>query len=866
MRQRFVVKFAHGAVTLIGLGLATICHGQTPPPFAVALPAAASAAEALVPPKALTATTIEYPVDAPEQASPVVVKIKIVVDSTGNVKKVEPLPPAQSPFDAAVVAAAKNFRFSPASYKGKAVAVEIVFSHTFFPPVKSSFAASKPGGPLLDSLLRGRLVEKGTRVPVTGATVDALINGLHYSGEADMRGRFRLAVPAGEAIVTVHAAGYKAFLQREKLVSRQELAIAYYVERERYDPYEILVFGEKKRDEISRITLKGAEIRQVPGTFGDPFRVIQALPGVSSIVSLLPFPVVRGASPGSTGYLVDGTRVPLLYHLLAGPSVIHPEFIDEVQFYPGMAPVLYGGYSAGIVDGRTRRAYRDEKVVDFDVNMLQAGAFVRHPVPMIDATASVAGRIGYPGTLISLATDQVSLSYWDYQLRLDGGTTRKGWTVFAFGAADTVSTPAAGTPPETVKPPLEPSLRLAFHRLDLRYQLTDNKWEHNYRVVAGVDESLAGTTKIGTYLVEPILRWKYRPNPDTEVIVGTEGSFRYLMAADITPTQDPELSLFGQDLSKQYVASALTEVLWRPTPRWLVRPGVRVDWRHDGTTAATGVDPRLTVRYHLLSLDLPQDATKGDDRSVWLKGGIGVFHQPPRFFLPLPGLDVMPLRFGLLRSIQSSLGVEIPVTDGVGLNVEGYFNYMDPVVFDLQTNPQSIINLGPSVMPGSLPDPNSSNQNQAQQTFDRLFLPQRGRAYGIETLLRRQSRHGLYGWIAYTLSMSERENLGSWAPYDYDRTHLLNVVAGLPLPRNWDVGVRFQYQSGKPATTTYGFNTARTDGYLRIDIRIDKRAVWNKWLFDFYVDLTNVTLLPEEVSPGDTIRYVLPTVGVRGRF
>ena len=75
-----------------------------------------------------------------------------------------------------------------------------------------------------------------------------------------------------------------------------------------------------------------------------------------------------------------------------------------------------------------------------------------------------------------------------------------------------------------------------------------------------------------------------------------------------------------------------------------------------------------------------------------------------------------------------------------------------------------------------------------------------------------------------------------------------------------------QYQSGKPATTTYGYNTARTDGYFRIDARIDKRAVWNKWLFDFYVDLTNVSLFPEEIVPGATIRYVLPTVGIRGRL
>ena len=32
------------------------------------------------------------------------------------------------------------------------------------------------------------------------------------------------------------------------------------------------------------------------------------------------------------------------------------------------------------------------------------------------------------------------------------------------------------------------------------------------------------------------------------------------------------------------------------------------------------------------------------------------------------------------------------------------------------------------------------------------------------------------------------------------------------------------------------------------------------------VDITNIALLPEEVTPGNTIRYVLPTVGLRGRI
>jgi len=231
--------------------------------------------------------------------------------------------------------------------------------------------------------------------------------------------------------------------------------------------------------------------------------------------------------------------------------------------------------------------------------------------------------------------------------------------------------------------------------------------------------------------------------------------------------------------------------------------------------------------------------------------------------LPLPGLDLMPLKYGLLRSIQSSLGAEMPLPWRLSVGVEGYFSYLDPTIFDLAFNAADLNTLGNSSLFPTTTEPSAS---RAQEILDRLTEPQTGRAYGLEVLVRRQAKTGLYGWVSYTVSRSERERSAKWAAYDFDRTHLVNVVLGMPLPRNWDLGLRLQYQSGRPATTTYGYNTARTDGYVRIDLRVDKRAIYKGWLLDFYVDLINAAILPEEVLPGRKIRYVLPSMGLRGRF
>ena len=369
---------------------------------------------------------------------------------------------------------------------------------------------------------------------------------------------------------------------------------------------------------------------------------------------------------------------------------------------------------------------------------------------------------------------------------------------------------------------------------------------------------------MSSWTVQPTARWRWTPSSKLSFVTGVEGSYTTVAhGGETSPLDELTLDSITKDINDVYIGSGLLEALWRPSPSWLIRPGVRSDVWDDRATTRVGVDPRLTLRYKIGTRDLPDVPPDSDASGVWLKSSFGVYHQPTRFVLPLPGLDAMPLRYGLLRSYQASFGAEVPLAERIAITAEAFANYLDPTVFDLVVNAEDLNTAAnTSVFPTTtMPDP-----SEVQEILDRLIVPQRGRAYGAEFLLRRRARTGVFGWVSYTLSRAERRKDGEWVPYDFDRTHLLNVVMGLPLPRNWDIGLRAQYNSGKPATTTSGYNAARTNGYVRFDLRIDKRAVWNNWLLDFYVDIINTTLLPEEVSPGNTIRYVLPTLGVRGRF
>ena len=52
----------------------------------------------------------------------------------------------------------------------------------------------------------------------------------------------------------------------------------------------------------------------------------------------------------------------------------------------------------------------------------------------------------------------------------------------------------------------------------------------------------------------------------------------------------------------------------------------------DTLTVSRPAPAKLAIR------TLPDVRPDSDESAVWLKGGLGVYHQPPRFVLPVPGL------------------------------------------------------------------------------------------------------------------------------------------------------------------------------------------------------------------------------------
>ncbi|MFZ5895366.1 MAG: TonB family protein [Myxococcota bacterium] len=655
-------------------------------------------------------------------------------------------------------------------------------------------------------------------------------------------------------------------------------------------PAEVLVLGQ--RPEPSRsATLSRAEVRQIPGTFGDPFRAIEALPGVTPVVSGLPFFFVRGAPPGNVGYFLDGVQLPLLFHVGAGPSIVHPGLIERVDLFPGGYPARFGRFAGGIVSGET--ALPSSSVHgEYNVRLFDAGALLEAPFAEGRGSALVSGRYSYTALLLSLLSPDYTLSYWDYQARLgyDVGK-RDRLTLFAFGSYDYLGQKANDT-----------TLTLfgtEFHRVDVRHDHALARGGNlRNAFTLGIDRS---ETQEGRFVRSRSAATRTELDlplsSTTRLRAGSNLSLAYydieLGPADLSSTVNSIAALFPSRTDMALGVRA--DVVWQALPRLDVTPGVRIDLYGSEGTTAIGIDPRLSLRTELT-------------KRIHLNAALGIAHQPPAFVVPLPGFQPGGLRGGLQRALQESFGVEAELGAGTTASAtlfqNAFFQMSDPLgateprvagcppgAFPTQTlaGDRLIQATNPPPCrdrfdPGTLGPDNSGGGGQAStgggngaRVLRAFEVRTMGQSYGLELYIKRALTSKLGGFLSYTLSRSTRSFENRRYVATFDRTHVFNAALAYDLGRGFRAGGRVMFYTGLPAVATPDNpDGGRLPAFFRLDLRLEKR--WrlgeNAWI-SAVAEWLNATLSKEALSTRCTLAgceamtigpITIPSLGVEGGF
>ncbi|MBU1675248.1 TonB-dependent receptor, partial [bacterium] len=629
--------------------------------------------------------------------------------------------------------------------------------------------------------------------------------------------------------------------------------------------------------EVTRRALSREEIRVLPGFGGDAIKSVQALPGVARPGMFDQGAIiVRGSGQFDTRYYLDGIDIPLLFHYGGVKSTYNTLYLASVDLYPGGFNTRYGGCVGGVIEvkGRPGRAGRWRRAVD--VSLLDSSILAEGPLGD-DFALLINARRSYAGEVLDAAlsgTDDVRMAvvpyYWDLVGRLDwwaGADDHLFLTVFAAKDRMELIFPDESEGSSDVTEATDAiDMDLYFDRFILGWDRDIGPDLHNELRACCGNSSESGhvfgffrfESDVPLYAVRDELSW--RPSDRVKTRLGVD-----MVWAPV----DYEVEVVGWPASlaamtfSDHAAYANAEL--RLHDRLLLVPGARYDnYRHldEGKPSF-----RLTGRYDL-------------DESHTLTAAAGTYNQGPQPIGhstdPVYGNPALPPTL----ATHLTLGDEWRVSRRVSAKLEAYYNTQRqiPVFAD---------------------------------SLDLNFLPDAdGRMFGLEMMVRYHPTDRFFGWLAYSLSRSERRyarspsiDLEDWSPddwvsYELDQTHHLEAVGSWTLNERWTVGGRLQFVSGNPTTPLrsyagdyYEFDgdtgsyvpvagaylSDRLEPYVRLDTRVERR--FGGWGADWavYLDVQNANYFVYNSPEGYVYNYdyskrkeygwiILPALGLKVEF
>jgi hypothetical protein len=727
--------------------------------------------------------------------------------------------------------------------------------------------------------LVGRITEQGTRAPLSGAElllVDEQGREVAHAA-SDGYGRYSLSLAAdasGDFTVVLVAPAYRAARVHERLKPRERLQVDYALRRYSYAQYESTVRGRPVREEIARVTLSREEVLRIAGVRGDLLGAVLNLPGLARS----PFDqgqlIIRGAEPYESGAFLGGIAIPQSFHFGSATSTFNSYLLDRFELIPSNFSARYGRLVGGIVDLQPRAGRSDRIHGDVRIDILEAHVIVEGPVGK--GSFALALRRSYIDAFFgALVPGKVAVAprYYDYQGLLDYPVAGGHFRLTLFGSDDALDLASNGHIDTSLLG--APTQRDWFHLLMASYQRRWRRTELEATLSVGPQHSSSSGGDGGTFSEDVVeidarLELRRRVFSSLKVTGGFDLQSRYQwlhVDGPPPPTEDqvqvPSLVTARASTSQRFLASPApyAQADWQLVPRWALVAGVRADWF--GGTSGTYAQPRLMTRIEV-------------GPATYLKLGAGLFYQPQQPLLADPALGNPRLRPE--QAIHLVAGVESRPLHGVpSLSIESNVFYKD-----LRHVPVSAAEL-----------------TQRDGRVQPLVYSDEGigRVYGADLFVHQDSPRWLYGWIAYTLSRSERlDHPGqAWRAFRFDQTHVLTLVVGYHLPWDIDVGARFRFATGNPDTdlsasghTTFDADRGvyqpqpgalfamRLPDFWQLDVRVDKRFVFRTWILSVYLDFYNVT--NQTNVEGWTYSYdysrriptnglpIIPSFGLRGSF
>jgi len=620
-------------------------------------------------------------------------------------------------------------------------------------------------------------------------------------------------------------------------------------------------FTKKEESPLSVRTIGVNEIQRSPGGNRDISRVIQALPGIGFSTAFRNDLIVRGGSPAENRFYIDDIEIPNINHFATqggsgGPvGLINVDFIREVNFYSSSFPANRGNTLSSAMDIRLRDGRDDRWGGTITLGITDAALSMESPLNKKKTLTMLASvRASYYNWFFKLIQVPIFPNYNDAQVKIKWKINPKNEIEFlSLTACDIFKLNLAANKTEEQKYTLRVlpennqwsytngfKYTHYFENSYLQTVLSSSQLVNKAVKYVNNDRSLAKTLNYSSiesetkFRIEYIARkkgWKYY------VGAGYELAYYYNRSKFQGPffAYDYLTKLF---VHKYGVFASVSKSL--ANDRLMLSLGLRLDGNSYNVKMANllnQVSPRFSLSYSIL------------DAFRW-NFNTGYYHQTPTYtamgYRDTTGVLENKSRLTYLSCVHVVTGFEYSTKFNSRVSIEGFFKqyFNTPLLLD---DSVAQANFGGDFgVVGNAPATSKI----------------KGRSYGMEVLYEQKLYKGWYGILAYTLFWSQFQDKNQrYVSAAWDTRHIISFTFGKKFKRNWEIGMRYRVQGGKPYTPynieyssivpvydanpqgvfDYNrLNTLRLPWFHQMDMRVTKKWYFKKLSLETYLDIQNV--------------------------
>ena len=657
--------------------------------------------------------------------------------------------------------------------------------------------------------LSGTLKDASTGEDIIGARIT--VAELPGKGAiTNTYGFYSLTLPQGSYTINYKSLGFVLqemkielnadIVKNLEMVPESKMFNAVEVTTERDD--ENITSGEMS---VEKISVK--DVETIPVIFGekDIFKTMQLLPGVKSAGEGNSGFYVRGGGADQNLVLLDGAPVYNASHLLGFFSVFNSDALKDVKLYKGGAPAEFGGRLSSVMDIKMKEGNSKQFSVSGGLGMISSRLTIEAPIVKDKGSFIISGRRTYADMFLKLSSNESlqnsTLYFYDLNAKANYRLGAKDRVFISgyfgrdnFGFSDQFGFDwgnSTGT------------LRWNHIYTDKLFGNTSVVFSnYNYKIKFGGGNE---TFEIGSQIQD--INFK----EDFDWFINSNNTFKFGVNVIHHTFKPGEIETGSginfelNDIENRYSleSSAYVSNEQKIKKRFVLTYGLRFDnftqvgagdfysYDDDGnvTDTTTFGDWEPVKSYNGLSPRLSMNFILNEVSSV--KASYGRTYQ----FLHLISNTTSSSPTDIW--LPSSSNIKPEIADQYAI---GYFRNFNENMFEFSAE------FYYKAMQNTI-DYRDGAEVTLNPTVEGELLYGIGRAYGAELLFRK--RKGKFtGWLAYTISRTERLfdeiNNNTWYPARQDRLHDVSAVGIYSITERINVSATWVFYTGNAVTFPSG--------------------------------------------------------------